>query len=42
MPTNYDNEQRIIDEIHEVERSSCLILSDDSESVSYQRTAQVL
>ena len=42
MPTNYDNEQRIIDEIHELERSSCLILSDDFESVNYQRTAQVL
>lgn len=42
MPTNYDNEQKILDEIHELEPSSCLILSDEIDSKNYQKTAEIL
>ncbi len=35
MPTNYDIEQRILDEIYELEPSSCLILSDEIDSKNY-------
>ena len=42
MPTNYDIEQRILDEIYELEPSSCLILSDEIDSKNYQKTAEIL
>jgi len=42
MPTNYANEQKILDEIHELEPSQCLILSDSEDSSNYIFTADVL